>query len=90
MPERNPAPTQIVWRHLHRNAIPLKDANPEPSHLPCHRREHVVPIAEAHAERRAGEHLADSAFEFDRFFLRHGVPVSEFGAAPGGPARYGL
>jgi hypothetical protein len=65
----DPALIQIVWRHLHFNAVANREANPAFSHLAADGGEHFVLILQRDAKHRSGQHLGYHTFDFDMFFF---------------------
>src|SRR5260370_884071 len=54
VPVSNPPARQVVGRQVHRDPVPLQDADVVLAHLAAHVRQHLVPVFELHAERRVG------------------------------------
>ena len=60
---------QVVWRHLHFDAVADGEAHPTLAHLAADRRQHEVFVIQLDAEHGSREHSLDSAFYFDWFFF---------------------
>ena len=71
VPERNPAPCEVIRRHFNRHPVAGKDADAEAAHVAAKGCEHVVAVGQLHPERGIREHFRDGALELNRVFFRH-------------------
>lgn len=67
----DPAFGQIVWGHLHLDAVADGEADPAFAHFAADGGQDQVFVGKFDAKHRAGEHGMYAAFNFDMFFF-HG------------------
>src|SRR6478609_8367796 len=68
----DPTSCEVIRRELHHHAVLREDADVVLAHLAADVGEHLVTIAQLHAEHRIGQGFSDRALELDHaFFLRH-------------------
>src|SRR5215211_417447 len=80
MPEHEPAPFQIVGRHLDRDTVSRQRLDPVPLHLSGRIDDHLMARIKLHAKARIGQDLGHQPVELHQFFLAHNDPFTrEFG-----------
>ncbi len=78
MPEDQPCTIEIVGRHLDRDAVTRQGLDTIFFIRPAVPGDDDMPVLELHTELGVGQNLDDHTLEFERFFLRHGLPQETF------------